>query len=197
MFRVGRYLFKRAESAAEFEQIHALNYRTFVREVGQYADDGAGRFVDRFHHKNTYFIALCDDVLRGMVGVHSSPPFSVAARLPDPTVLERPGIRPIEVRMLAVEPAERHGPVAYGLMAAFYEHARAQGATDVYISGIVGRERMYEGVGFRAIGPAVPAGATAFVPMHVTLEDLRAAVHERWERWQRHVERREKAMPAD
>jgi len=187
MFRVGRYLIKRADSAAEFEQIHALNYRTFVREVGQYADDGAGRLVDRFHPKNTYFIALRGGTLVGMVGVHGTPPFSVAARLPDPTVLECPGSRPVEVRMLAVEPAERHGPIAYGLMAAFYEYAQAQGFTDVFISGIVGRELLYEGIGFRAVGPAVPAGATAYVPMHVTLARLQAAVETRWRRWRRRL----------
>jgi GNAT superfamily N-acetyltransferase len=193
MFRAGRYLFKRADRAEEFEQIHALNYRTFVREVGQYADDGSGRLVDRFHHKNTYFIALRDGALAGMIGVHGEAPFSVAARLPDPTFLERAGTRPVEVRLLAVEPGARHRPITYGLMGAFYEYALTEGFTDVFISGIVGRETMYESMGFVAIGTPVPAGTTAYVPMHVSLTGLKAAVATRWLRWRRRAEQQDAA----
>ncbi len=136
MLRVGRYFFKQAETADEIEQVHRLNYRTFVSEVQQYADDGAGRLVDKFHQKNTYFIAVRDGRVIGMISVHGEPPFSVTSRLPDPTILQRPGCRPLEVRLLAVDPGERNGPVAYGLMAVFYEFAAANGYTDVYISGV-------------------------------------------------------------
>jgi len=54
----GRYTFKRAETVAEFEQIHALNYSTFVREIPQHEDPGDGRLVDKFHAENTYLICL-------------------------------------------------------------------------------------------------------------------------------------------
>ena len=40
MLQVGGYVFKRAETDDEFDQIHALNYRTFVGEIPQHADTG-------------------------------------------------------------------------------------------------------------------------------------------------------------
>src|SRR5438552_4152975 len=67
MFRVGRYTFKRAETAAEVEQVHALNYRTFVQEIPQHPDPGDGRLVDKFHPKNGYFVALRTGRVVGMI----------------------------------------------------------------------------------------------------------------------------------
>jgi aspartate aminotransferase-like enzyme len=189
MLRVGRYLFKRAETSDEIEQVHQLNYRTFVGELQQYADDGAGRLVDKFHHKNVYFIALRRDRVVGMIGVHGEPPFSVASRLPEPAILERAGVRPVEVRLLAVDPAERNGPIAYGIVALFYEYASAHHYTDVYISAVAERTSLYEGIGFRPIGPPVPCGQASFVPMTITVPGLKDAVQRRWERWRRHAER--------
>jgi aspartate aminotransferase-like enzyme/N-acyl-L-homoserine lactone synthetase len=189
MLRVGRYLFKRAETTDEIEQVHQLNHRTFVGELQQYADDGAGRLVDKFHHKNVYFIALRDDRVVGMIGVHGEPPFSVASRLPEPAILERPGVRPVEVRLLAVDPAERNGPIAYGMMALFYEYASAHHYTDVYISAVAERTSLYEGIGFRPIGPPVACGQASFVPMTISVPGLKDAVQSRWERWRRHTER--------
>src|SRR5688500_581427 len=83
----GRYLFKRAETEWELEEVHRLNYRTFVREIPQHSDPGSGRLVDKFHDKNHYFIALSGDQLIGMVSVHDCPPFSVSERLSDPGIL--------------------------------------------------------------------------------------------------------------
>jgi Flp pilus assembly protein TadB len=88
MWRLGRYVFKIADTPSEFEQIHRLNYRTFVSEIPQHADPGTGGvLVDKFHAKSTYFIALRDGRLVGMLSAHDRPPFSVAGRLPDPGVL--------------------------------------------------------------------------------------------------------------
>ncbi len=166
--RVGQYLFKRADSDDEFEQIHRLNYRTFVEEVPQYAPSGSGRLVDKFHHKSIYFVALRGGVLAGMVSVHGEPPFSVATRLSDPSILVRAGCRPMKVRLLAVEPRERSGNVLIGLLWMCLEHAREDGYTDVFISGVVDRVEMYRRIGFEPLGPSVPCGSTSFVPMCCT-----------------------------
>src|SRR5262245_14530895 len=96
MFHAGRYAFKLADTDEELEQIHRLNYRTFVEEIPQYPDASGGRLVDKFHAKNTYFIALVDARVVGMLSVHDQPPFSVAGRMRDPSLLERPGRRPLE-----------------------------------------------------------------------------------------------------
>src|SRR5260221_6963241 len=99
--QLGRYHFKRAETLAEMEQVHRLNYRTFVKEIHQHPDNGEGRLVDKFHEWNTYFLALLDDRLIGMLSVHDRPPFSIESRLADRSVIQQPGMRPLEVRLLA------------------------------------------------------------------------------------------------
>jgi len=98
MLRVGCYVFKRAETNQEFEQIHCLNYRTFVAEIPQHQDTGNGKLIDKFHNKNAYFISVRDDGrVIGMVSAHDQPPFSVAERLSDPEIIMKPGTRPMEV----------------------------------------------------------------------------------------------------
>ena len=58
MLHVGQYVFKQAESEHEFEQIHALNYRTFVDEIAQYPDPGtAVRHLKRTSDGCLYMIA--------------------------------------------------------------------------------------------------------------------------------------------
>src|SRR5437764_10120539 len=101
MLRLGPYLFKQADTAPEFEQIHQLNYRTFVKEIPQHHENATGLLVDKYHAKNQYFIALRDGQLVGMLSAHDEPPFSVASRMPDPAILTAPGMRPLEVRLLA------------------------------------------------------------------------------------------------
>src|SRR5262249_5109086 len=91
MLRVGPYVFKHAETRQEFENIHRLNYRTFVSEIPQYSDPGTGRLVDKFHDKSAYFIVLREGRVVGMLSAHDQPPFSVADRLLEPEILTRPG----------------------------------------------------------------------------------------------------------
>jgi len=168
--RLGRYVFKPASTPGEHEQLHRLNYLTFVRELPQHADNGQRALVDKFHEKNLYFVALDGARIVGMLSVHDRPPFSIADKLADPTVLEQLGPRPLEVRLLAVEPRHRHGPVFGGLGYVVLRHAQRHGYSHLLISGVADRIRMYERIGFRALGPAVQDGAAWFVPMvaHVT-----------------------------
>lgn len=189
MLRVGEYVFKRAETDDEFELIHRLNYQTFVSEIPQHHDPGNGRLVDKFHAKNAYFVALHRGRLVGMISAHDQPPFSIADRLSDPTVLTRPKTRPLEVRLLAVEPGCRNSTAFYGLVYLIYEHAQGNGYTHVYISGVEDRLPLYRQLGFEPLGPAVRCGAAAFVPMVVTTGQL-ARKHERSIRlWHNRLER--------
>jgi aspartate aminotransferase-like enzyme/predicted N-acetyltransferase YhbS len=189
MLRVGRYIFKRAETSQELEQIHRLNYRIFVEEIGQHPASGDGLLIDKFHNKNTYFVGLRDGRVVGMVSVHDQPPFSVASRLPDPSILNRAGSRPLEVRLLAVEPDERHSTLFAGLAWSLYTHAREHGYTDLYISGVTDRVRLYRRLGFEPLGPAVQSGNAEFVPMGVSLARLQAVMERSIRMWRDHVER--------
>ncbi len=91
--KLGRFSFKRADTPEEIEQVHQLNYRTFVKEIQQHADSGTGRLVDKFHEWNTYFLAILDDQVIGMLSVHDRAPFSLESRLDDPAVIRQPGMR--------------------------------------------------------------------------------------------------------
>lgn len=194
VLRIGRHVFKRAQSAEELEQVHRLNYQTFAQEVRQHPADGTGRLVDKFHDKSRYFIAVCGGRVVGMISAHDEPPFSTTARLPDPGVVEQPGMRTLEVRLLAVERGERHSTVFAGLIWSLYEHARAGGYTHLLISGVAQRRRLYERLGFRPLGAAVPDGDAEFVPMIMELGALPAEIHRDMERWQRRLARQEPAL---
>jgi aspartate aminotransferase-like enzyme len=189
MLRLGQYVFKRAETGPEFEQIHRLNYRTFVGEIPQHPDPGDGRLVDKFHAQNAYFVAVHAGRVVGMVSGHDRPPFSIAARLADPSVLERPGVRPLEVRLLAVAPDKRNSTVFFGLLWSLYQHALAAGHTHLFISGIQERLPLYKRLGFEQLGPAVGQGKAAFAPMVLTVGQLPAKVArvKRW--WEVHAEK--------
>lgn len=187
MLRVGPYLFKQAESTQEFEQIHCLNYRTFVSEIPQHADTGSGQLVDKFHHKNVYFICLKEGRLVGMLSTHDQPPFSVAERLPDPTVLTQPGMKPLEVRLLAIEPDERHSNLFFGLVWILYEYAHEHHYSHLIISGVAQRVRLYERLGFAVQGPAVICGQASFVPMFLTVGQLPKKILRVKAQWESHV----------
>ena len=183
--RLGRYLFKAAETSAEHEQLHRLNYETFVREVPQHDDPGDGRLVDKFHDKNRYFVALEGERVVGMLSVHDRPPFSIAEKLPDPALLERIGPRPLEVRLLAVEPRHRNGVVFSGLCVAVLRHAQRHGYSHMLISGVADRLRLYERMGFRPLGPAVTQGGARFVPMVVQVDGMPSQILDEAERLER------------
>ena len=172
MFRPGDDLvYRYAATADDFAQIHRLNHRTFVEEIPQHTGDGTGLLVDKFHEKNCYLIALKQNRVVGMLSAHDQPPFSVADRLPDPSILVESNVRPVEIRLLAVEPSERNSPVIMGLVWELYQHARAGGYTHFIISGVLEQQKFYAHLGFEPLGP--PVGDVAkFVPMWLPLAKL-------------------------
>jgi hypothetical protein len=192
MFQSGRYIFKRAETTLEFEQIRALNYATFVREVPQHEDPGNGRLVDKFEEKSDYFVALRSGRIVGMVSAHDQPPFSVASRLPDPGMLEATGIRPLEIRLLAIEPDERRGVVLAGLLWALHQHVSQANCTHLFISGLEERLELYRGLGFEALGPGVVSGQARYVPMMMSVARLVNHNARAARLWQERLERQSK-----
>lgn len=188
MLQLGTYVFKQAETEQEFEQIHRLNYQTFVNEIPQHADPGTGILVDKFHQKNLYFIVLKKGQLVGMLCAHDKPPFSVADRLPDPTVLQNPEMKPLEVRLLAIEPSERNSNLFFGLIWILYDYAQKNQKTHLVISGVAQRLRLYERLGFVPVGPVVGTGVASFVPMMLTVGELPRKVQRIKALWENHVD---------
>jgi len=187
-----RYVFKLAETPQELEDVHRLLYQTFVVEIPRYDDPGTDYLVDKYHDRNLYFVALCNGRVCGMAAVHDQPPFSVAAALDDPDVLHRLSRRLLEVRIFAVEPRERFGLVFAGVAWSIHEYAKSSGYRQIVISGLAGREPMYERLGFLRLGPPRLRGSEHFVPMALDLSRLPKKVKQDLQRWNRR-----RATPAE
>ncbi len=158
--------FKTADTAEEIEQIHRLNHEVFAEEVGQHRQTPERRLIDKFHQRNRYFIATKGSLVVGMISVHDGPDFSVESRLKDVSVL-RAMRAPLEVRLLAIRPEFRKPSILLGLLWQVWKYAAEHQYSDLVISGIVERVRMYQKLGFAALGEAVPCGKASFVPMRL------------------------------
>ena len=75
------FIYKIAETALEFEQIHELNYRTFAEEIPQHDQNESRKLVDKFHDENTYIICKKDNRVVGMIAIRSERPFSLDGKI--------------------------------------------------------------------------------------------------------------------
>jgi aspartate aminotransferase-like enzyme len=162
--------FKIASEPAEFEAVHRLNYKTFVEEIPQHANNPEERLVDKFHSENTYAICLNGDRLVGMVAGRANRPFSLDQKVPNLDSFLPTGRRVLEVRLLSVEKEFRNGFVFSRLVGLLAQHFRDRGFDLAIISGTVRQLRLYEHLGFVRFGPVVGAGEAQFQPMYLTLE---------------------------
>ena len=169
-------IYKIATEPAEFEQIHALNYCTFVEEIPQHPANRLRRLVDRFHDENTYIICLAGGRLAGMVALRGRRPFSLDAKLPDLQTFLPAGARPCEIRLLAVEPAFRNKSVFAGLVARLVDVARQQGYDLALISGTTRQLKLYRHLGFQPFGPLVGRNGATFQPMMLTRDRFESCV---------------------
>jgi hypothetical protein len=165
--------FKIASTEAEFEQVFRLNYRTFVEEIPQHPPNPEHRLVDRFHHQNTYLIALVDQQLVGMMAVRDQRPFSLDEKLGNIDRYLPPGLNVCEIRLLAVMPDHRNGSVFQGLLRLLLDHGTAKGYSLAVISGTVRQQKLYKHLGFTPFGPLVGTPEAQYQPMYLTMEGFR------------------------
>src|SRR6266545_2213878 len=174
-------VFKVASEDWEFEQIHRLNYRTFVEEIPQHQPSTAQRLVDKFHAQNTYLICLCDQKLAGMLAVRGDRPFSLDQKLPNLDFHLPAGRKICEIRLLAIEKkfrGARGGQVLQGILALLWQHGVEKCYDLAIISGTPRQARLYHHLGFVPFGPLVGAGDAQFQPMYVTLETFEVTARE-------------------
>src|ERR1041384_1829585 len=96
-------VFKFASEDWEFEQIHRLNYKTFVEEIPQHQPSPNARLKDKFHDENTYLICLCGRKLAGMLAVRGNRPFSLDQKLEKLDSYLPQGRKICEIRLLRSE----------------------------------------------------------------------------------------------
>ncbi|MGB8370721.1 MAG: aminotransferase class V-fold PLP-dependent enzyme [Limisphaerales bacterium] len=174
-------VFKVAAEDWEFEQIHRLNYKTFVEEIPQHQASPAQRIVDKFHAENTYLICLSNQKLVGMLAVRGNRPFSLDQKLPDLDSHLPPGRTICEIRLLAIERkfrGARGGQVLQGILALLWQHGVEKGYDLAIISGTTRQQRLYQHLGFVPFGPLVGGGDAQFQPMYVTLETFEVTARE-------------------
>ena len=171
-------VFKCAAEDWEFEQIHRLNYKTFVEEIPQHHASPAHRLVDKFHAENTYLICLSGKKLVGMLAVRGNRPFSLDQKLENLDSFLPPNRKICEIRLLAIEKKFRGAQVLQGILALLWQHGIERGYDLAIISGTTRQFRLYQHLGFIPFGPVVGAGEAQFQPMYVTLETFENTARE-------------------
>jgi len=171
-------VFKVASEDWEFEQIHRLNYRTFVEEIPQHKASPTHRLVDKFHDQNTYLICLSDNQVVGMLAARGNRPFSLDQKLPNLDSLLPPGRKICEIRLLSVEKKFRGHQVLQGILALLWQHGVEQGYELAIISGTTRQFKLYQHLGFVPFGPLVGVGEAQFQPMYITLETFEKTARE-------------------
>jgi aspartate aminotransferase-like enzyme len=171
-------VFKFASEDWEFEQIHRLNYKTFVEEIPQHQRSATERLVDKFHAENTYLICLSGKKLAGMLAVRGNRPFSLDQKLENLDSYLPPGRTICEIRLLAVEKKFRGAQVLQGILALLWQHGIERGYDLAIISGTNRQFRLYQHLGFVPFGPMTGAGDAQFQPMYVTLETFETTARE-------------------
>ncbi|HET7522461.1 MAG TPA: aminotransferase class V-fold PLP-dependent enzyme [Bacillales bacterium] len=173
--------FKIASEPAEFEQIHRLNYKTFVEEIPQHERNQENRLIDRFEEENTYIICLDGEQVAGMVAVRGNRPFSLDDKLDnlDAYLPEAGSI--CEIRLLAVEKPYRNGRVFLGLTTRVIDYCMQSGYDMALISGTVREQKLYKHLGFIPFGPLVGTTEARYQPMYLTRErfDKKEAMYRR------------------
>ncbi len=171
-------VFKTATEGWEFEEIHRLNYKTFVEEIPQHKASPTQRLVDKFHDENTYLICLSGRKLAGMLAVRGNRPFSLDQKLEKLDSYLPVGRKVCEIRLLAVEKKFRGAQVLQGILALLWQHGIEKGYDLAIISGTPRQFRLYRHLGFIPFGPVVGAGEAQFQPMYVTLETFESTARE-------------------
>ena len=171
-------VFKTASEDSEFEQIHHLNYKTFVEEIPQHKASPTQRLVDKFHAENTYLISLSGRKLVGMLAVRGQRPFSLDQKLENVDSYLPAGRKICEIRLLAVEKRFRGAQVLQGILALLWQHGIENGYDLAIISGTPRQFKLYHHLGFVPFGPVVGSGDAQFQPMYVTLETFEASARE-------------------
>ena len=171
-------VFKFAAEDWEFEQIHRLNYKTFVQEIPQHQASPTHRLVDKFHAQNTYLICLCGRRLAGMLAVRGNRPFSLDQKLENLDAHLPSGRNICEIRLLAIEKKFRGAQVLQGILALLWQHGIERGYDLAIISGTPRQFKLYQHLGFVPFGPVVGSGEAQFQPMYVTLETFETTARE-------------------
>ena len=156
----------------ELEQIHRLNYRTFVEEIPQHPPNRDQRLVDSLMARSTPFVCLEDGRVIGMVMLSGERPFSLDRKLPGLDTYLPAGKKPCEARLLMIEPRYRNGRVFAELLVCAARWGRAEGYELVVISATLRQMKLYRHLGFVPFGPPIGTVEAPFQAMYATWDQV-------------------------
>ena len=160
-----------ASDPAVLEQVHRLNYATFVEEIPQHPPNPERRLVDRFHAENTYLVCLDGETLAGMAAVRDRRPFSLDGKVDNLDAIMPPDRPVCEVRLWAVAPRYRDATVMLGLRDQLWDYCTGRGYALAVISGTTRQARLYGHLGFVPFGPLVGTEEAPYQPMFFRFAD--------------------------
>jgi predicted N-acetyltransferase YhbS len=179
-------IFKVASEPWEFEQIHELNYQTFVREIPQHQQNTTLKLVDKYHDENTYVICLHDSEVLGMIALRDKRPLSLDQKLADLESYLPPFKQILEYRLLAVKQPHRNTAIFTGIMKMSFEMAFTSGYDIAVISGSTRQARLYGHLGFKPFGPLVGTQDALYQPMYIDVDGaIELKRHSRFLRYHR------------
>ncbi|WJY26319.1 aminotransferase class V-fold PLP-dependent enzyme [Sporosarcina trichiuri] len=165
------YYYRLARLPQDAEQIHRLNYRTFVEEIPQHDPNDQRQLVDPYHEENTYLLCMKDGELAGMIALRDARPFSLDRKIgPIEQSLNNPPERPVEIRLLAMEPEHRTGRPFFGILQALVNWCLKKGYDAAVISGTVRELKLYRRLGFKPFAEPVGTEQAKYVPMILSRE---------------------------
>ncbi len=160
--------FKIATENWEFEQIHELNYNTFVEEIPQHESNPSKTLIDKFHEHNIYIICLDGEELLGMLTVRDRRPFSLDRKLNDLDSYLPDSSSICEIRLLSIKRERRNRKVILGLFQMLAGYCEDRNYDLALISANVKQERLYNNLGFTSFGPRVGTVEAQYQPMYLT-----------------------------
>ncbi|MBD7907590.1 aminotransferase class V-fold PLP-dependent enzyme [Sporosarcina gallistercoris] len=165
------YFYRMARTKQDEEQIHKLNYKTFVEEIPQHSSNDDRRLMDQFHNENKYLLCMKDSKVIGMIAVRSNRPFSLDKKLgPVEEKLSHPPRYPVEIRLLSIEAQYRTGRPFLGMLQALVNWCLKAGYDAAVISGTVRELKLYRQLGFVPFAEPTGTAEASFVPMILTQE---------------------------
>ncbi len=161
---------KIASEPWEFDEIHKLNYQTFVEEIPQHKRNNKKILVDKYHEQNTYIICLKGESLNGMLALRDKRPFSLDIKLGNLSSYLPKYNSILEYRLLTVRKEYRNSEVFAGLLKKAF-HISIRGGYDfAVISAATRRMRLYNHLGFEPFGPLVGTAEAPYQPMYIDLD---------------------------
>lgn len=164
--------FKIASEPEEMEQIHQLNYDTFVEEIPQHQQNKSRRLIDKFDKENIYIIAKDNDVVIGMIAVRANRPFSLDHKLHNLDDYLPKDANPCEVRLLSVKREYRKSRVFYQLVNLLVSYCLKKDYNIALISGTDRQIMLYKKIGFEPFAHMVGTEKARFQPMYLTKENF-------------------------